>query len=75
MNAQEIIDLAQANVEKATMQSSAQLCVDDARACLARGLSNYAIARAVRSLKYSLGVSSPVYQAAREFDTSGLNKV
>lgn len=75
MNAQEIIDLAQANVEKAQMQSSAQLCVDDARACLERGLPDYAIARAVRSLAYSLGILSPVYQAARAFDTTGTNKV
>jgi hypothetical protein len=75
MNAQQIIDLAQANVEKAQMQSSAQLCVDDARACLARGLPEYAISRAVRSLAYSLGILSPVYQAARAFDTTGLNKV
>lgn len=73
--AQQIIDLAQSHVEKATMQSSAQLCVDDARECLARGLPDYAIARAVKSLAYSVGVFSPLYKAAREFDTTGLNKV
>jgi hypothetical protein len=74
MNAQQIIDLAQANVEKASMKDSAQLCVNDARSCLARGLTDYAIGRAVKSLAYSLGVFSPVYQAAREFDTSRLNQ-
>jgi hypothetical protein len=74
MNAQEIIDLAQSHVSKASMQSSAQLCVDDARACLARGLPDYAIGRAVRSLAYSLGILSPVYQAARAFDKTGLNR-
>ena len=57
------------------MQSSAQLCVDDARACLARGPIDYAIGRAVRSLAYSLGILSPMYQAVRAFDTTGLNKV
>jgi hypothetical protein len=75
MNAQQIIELAQANVEKAAMRDSAQSCVNDARACLARGLPDYAIGRAVKSLAYSLGILSPVYQAARAFDTTGLNKV
>ncbi len=74
MNAQQIIDLAQANVEKASMRDSAQLCVDDARACLNRGLPDYAIHRAVKSLAYSLGVFSPVYQEAKKFDTTGLTR-
>jgi hypothetical protein len=74
MDAQQIIDLAQSHVEKAAMQSSAQLCVDDARRLLASGKPEYAIGHAVRSLAYSLGVFSPVYKEARAFDTSGINR-
>jgi hypothetical protein len=73
--AQQIIDLAQGHVEKASMRDSAQLCIDDARACFARGLYEYAIGRAVKSLAYSIGVFSPLYQAASAFDKTGLNRV
>ena len=47
----------------APMRSSAELCLAEARELLA-GDEKSARARAVHSLKYSVGILSPLYQAA-----------
>lgn len=75
MNAQQFIELAEKHVAQAEMRSSAQLCIDDAKACLANGKPEYAIHRAVRSLAYSVGILSPIYKEARQYDTTGLSRV
>jgi hypothetical protein len=66
MNAQQVIELAEKHVAQAEMRSSAQLCIDDAKACLANGKPEYAKARALRSLFYSVGRFSPVYKEAEQ---------
>lgn len=66
MNAQQVIELAEKHVEQAEMRSSAQLCIDDAKASLARGFSDYAKRSALRSLFYSVGKFSPVYKEAEK---------
>lgn len=43
------------------MQSSAEQCLNDARACFARDDFESATRRAVNSLEYSLGPAHPVY--------------
>ena len=48
----------------APMRSSAELCLAEARELLAGGDEKSARARAVYSLKYSVGILSPLYQAA-----------
>lgn len=47
------------------MASSAQVCLDDARACFAAGDFESAARRATRSLEYSVGIFHPVCDAAR----------
>lgn len=63
--ASKIIELA-ANVVNvpSDMQSSAKLCLDDARNLLAAGRPEPATFRALKSISYSVGVFSPVYQEA-----------
>ena len=59
-----IIDAACHYAQAAIMQSSATLCIDDARKAMNVGRYNNAIGRATRSLAYSLGYSHEVYLAA-----------
>lgn len=66
MNAQQAIELAEKHVAQAQMRSSAQLCIDDAKRCLAAGKDNYAVMRALESLAYSVGKSSPVYKMVQD---------
>jgi len=64
LTAEQVIELAATHVGNGSMASSAQLCLDDARACLANGSPEYARKRALSSLAYSLGMLSPVYKLA-----------
>jgi hypothetical protein len=48
----------------ALMQSSADLCLADARKLHAEGKHAYAARRALKSLEYSVGVFHPAYTAA-----------
>ena len=66
MNAQQIIELAEKHVAQAEMRSSAQLCIDDAKRCMAEGKPEYAKRHALRSLFYSVGKFSPVYKEAEK---------
>jgi len=66
MRAQQIIALALKYAPQAQMRSSAELCIADANACLARGFEQYARDRALKSLAYSVGVLSPIYKQAQE---------
>lgn len=66
MNAQEVIALAEKHVHQAEMRSSAQLCIDDAKACMANDKPEYAKRNALRSLFYSVGKFSPVYKEAEK---------
>ena len=59
--AQAAIKTARENAHKAEMQTSAQLCIEDAEGCLGRGDYNLAIARAKASLSYSVGVFAAAY--------------
>lgn len=52
-----IVEIAAAHIiGKSSMASSAQLCLDDARALIARGDYRNAARRVVRSLDYSVGI-------------------
>ena len=62
--AQCIIDAACCYADRATMRSSAELCIDDARKMMNVHRYENAIGRATRSLAYSLGVTNEVYLAA-----------
>jgi hypothetical protein len=46
------------------MQTSAELALHDARTLCANGEYGYAADRALKSLAYSVGIFSPVYQWA-----------
>jgi hypothetical protein len=52
---------ADRHAASAPMRSSAELCLADARASEAAGDLETALYRAVRSLRYSVGVFSPIY--------------
>lgn len=65
--AQEAIKLAKENLPKAAWQDSAQLCIDDALACLGRGEYTSAIDRAAKSLAYSLGTFSTTYNQVKSW--------
>jgi hypothetical protein len=57
MNTKEVIALARKHASNgATMQSSAQLCLEDAIKLFDAGDLQHAKARAVKSLGYSVGV-------------------
>jgi hypothetical protein len=47
------------------MRSSAALCLDDAEAWFGKGEHDNAVRRAIDSLRYSMGVFSPVLAAAK----------
>jgi hypothetical protein len=54
------IILAQQHVSEG-MTSSAKVCVDDAVTCYNVGSFELAVRRAIDSLKYSVGIMSPIY--------------
>lgn len=72
MNAAEIIALAEQHADKAQMKGSAELCIADAKHCLEHGKEEYAKGRALKSLAYSVGKLSPIYQSAAESVASDL---
>ncbi len=55
--AAKMIALAEANVSKAQMLDSAELCLNDAKRLLASGSFQFAFNRAWRSLDYSVGTA------------------
>lgn len=60
-----LIDTAQGRAnDEALMQSSAIVCLQDARKLHAEGKFNAAARRALKSLEYSVGVFHPAYTAA-----------
>ena len=65
MNAQQTIRVAEAHAYNgAQMQTSAILCLCDARKCFGRGQFDFAKERALRSLSYSVGVFHADYRKA-----------
>lgn len=60
--AQKAISLAKEHASKAQMRSSADLCIEDAEHCLQRGDFESAMRRAKDSLKYSVGILSPIFR-------------
>ena len=65
MNSFEVIQLARKHANNgALMQSSAQICLNDAEALQAQGKCVEARNRAVKSLQYSVGIFHPDYKAA-----------
>ena len=68
MKTLQIIELAKKNIDNgASMQSSAKLCLDDALNLLKLGgCEDVVRIRAIKSLKYSVGIFHPDYQAAIE---------
>ena len=64
MNASQVIELAEKNIGKGAMVSSAELCLADARELLAKGEVGYAYIRACKSLQYSVGMFHADYVAA-----------
>jgi hypothetical protein len=76
-NAATLEDVAQQTIEAAchyaplaTMRSSADLCIDDARKMMNVGRYANALGRATTSLKYSVGIIHEVYQAASDAVTA-----
>jgi hypothetical protein len=65
MTTADVIAAAELHAPNAQMQSSAVLCLANARRELAAGHEPAARNWARRSLEYSVGVFSPVYDAAR----------
>ena len=59
-----MIEIAAENVERATMMSSAILCLNDAVNALMAGNIDVAKERALKSMAYSLGIAHPLYLAA-----------
>jgi hypothetical protein len=64
MEAKQIIELARRHVNKGTMSSSAKIALIDAIELEEEGRSIDAANRALSSLRYSVGVFHPDYQAA-----------
>ena len=64
MTAQQMIKIAAENIDRATMKSSALLCLNDAVDAVMSGNFNHAKTRALKSMAYSLGIAHPLYLAA-----------
>ena len=64
MTPTQIITSAQCHLHKAAMQGSARICLEDAMALDRAGWVQRAVRRAIDSLRYSVGVFHPDYQAA-----------
>ena len=62
--AEQTIASARIHAPRATMRTSAEFCISDAEALITAGDYSGAHTAAVRSLKYSVGILSPVYTAA-----------
>ncbi|BAU40154.1 hypothetical protein [Ralstonia phage RSP15] len=65
MKVQDIIKLAEKHV-KVTGNTSAAICLQDAKSMIERGFDNYARVRALDSLKHSVGVFHSDYKKALE---------
>ena len=63
MNANQVLILARKHLG-GEMESSARLCLSDAVTLYAEGKLDYAKARALKSLAYSVGVFHPDYRKA-----------
>ena len=63
MTTENVIIAARANLG-GQMESSARLCLSDAISLYDAGKYEAAKARALKSLSYSVGILSPVYQKA-----------
>ena len=57
-----MIDLAKVHQHRGDMSSSAIVCAKDAEYLVSIGRINDAKNRAIRSIRYSLGEFSPIYQ-------------
>lgn len=57
------IEVARKYETLGAMATSARSCADDAQVCFDRGDYEHAAKRALRSLAYSVGKFSPVYEA------------
>ena len=66
MNATTAIEIAAKHAPTAAYPGSADLALDDARKCLARGNERAAMHRAATSLRYSVGVFHADYSAVVE---------
>lgn len=68
MNTPQLVELAKKHVNNgAAMQSSAKLCLDDALNLLELGgCEDVVRIRALKSLKYSVGIFHPDYQVAEK---------
>ena len=64
VNADKVIVLARKHLGTGVMDSSARLCLNDAIELQAEGMLDYAKARALKSLAYSVGVFHQDYQRA-----------
>ncbi len=64
MTADKVIVLARKHLGTGAMDSSARLCLKDAVELQAEGMLDYAKARALKSLAYSVGVFHQDYQRA-----------
>lgn len=65
MSIEKVLALAVKHLGTGTMDSSARLCLKDAREAQERGDSEAARVRALKSLAYSVGIMHPDYQAAK----------
>lgn len=70
MNTVQIIAIAERHARAMTggMQSSALLCISDAKICQSQGDAESVKRRALKSLAYSVGISHPDYIAASKSD-------
>lgn len=64
MTTNDLIALARKHAAKGVMASSAQLCLSDAETLQAKGDTEAANVRALRSLSYSVGIMHADYQDA-----------
>lgn len=62
--ARSLIEVASLFCDEGTMRGSAKLCLADAGALFNKGEYTDAFERALTSLKYSVGVFSPIYEWA-----------
>ena len=63
--AEQAIAVAEKHIGKGNMVSSARLCLNDALESLWTGKREYAAARALKSICYSVGAFHPDYQSTK----------
>lgn len=74
MNLSQLIETAKFHVnDNPTMLSSAKLCLSDAIYHESVGEYDIAQRRAIKSLKYSLGIFSGIYQEAAKSEPINMN--